>query len=98
MDATRRDLIHWLKQKKQADKQIENLTTDPVTHKKYATLFKQRVEHTIKEKHPNLDSYTQYAIYQNVRKELHTMFGYDTPMMTKTEYEKAIEFVIKLDI
>lgn len=97
MDATRRDLNHWLKQKKQADKQVERLTTDPVTHKKYATLFKQRVERIVKEKYPNLPSYRQYAVYQNIRKDLHIFFGYDTPMMTKEEYEAALNFVENLN-
>lgn len=92
----RQDLNHWLKQKKQAEKQVERLTTDPVTHKKYATLFKKEVELRIRTKYPNLASYKQYAIYQNVRKALHDYFGYDTPMMTKGEYEEAIKFISKL--
>ena len=93
MYADRKDLNHWIKQKRQCDKQIEQFTTDPVTHKKYAKLFQKELERRIKERHPNTDSVTRYQIYQNVRHKVYLFFGYNTPMMTKTEYEAALNII-----
>ena len=93
----RRDLNHWLKQKKQCDKQIAQFTTDPITHKKYAKLFQTELERRIKEKYPRKHRVEQYQVYQVVRHKLYLYFGYTTPMMTKTEYEEALRFISQLD-
>lgn len=97
MLAERKDLNHWLKVKKQADKQIEQFTTDPVTHKKYATLFRKELERRIiRKSNKKMCSYEVYATYQRLRKRVHEHFGYDTAMMTKTEYEEAIKIIEEL--
>ena len=93
VDDNRMQLEHWLRQKRQADKQIELLTTDPVTHVKYAALFRKSFEQKIKDKEPAMSSYKKYKVYQNIRKKLHTFFGYDTTMMTKKEYETALSLL-----
>lgn len=94
--ADRKQLDHWLSRKRQADKQVNMLTTDPVTHEKYTVLFRKELEHRIRLKEPNATTFRQYAVYQYVRKEIHTLFDYDTRMMTKTEYEIAIKHIAKL--
>lgn len=96
MDAIRKDLNHWIKQRKQAEKQIEALTRDPLTHKKYAKTFQAELEARIRAKYPRLDRVKQYQIYQSVRHKLYEYFGYETPMMTSTEFKQAIDFIDNL--
>lgn len=93
----RQDLNHWVKQRKQAEKQINRLTTDPVTHKKYTKLFQAELERRIRAKYPHKHRVEQYQVYQVVRHKLYLHFGYTTPMMTKDEYAEAIEFISNLD-
>lgn len=93
----RYELNHWLSTSRQAAKQIEQLTTDSATGKKYAVLFKERLEYDICQRYPLVTSYKRYAIYQKVRNELHSYFGYDTKQMTRSEYEAALEFIERID-
>lgn len=93
----RKGLEHWLAVSRQAEKQIDRLTTDRATGKKYAVLFKERLEYNICQRYPLATSYKRYAIYQKVRNELHSYFSYDTKQMTRSEYEAALEFIECVD-
>ena len=96
MDRYRKELEHWLSVKKQAEKQIENLTADPVSKIKYAKLFQVELESSIRRKHPSYTSYRRFERYQEIRSKVHERFGYNTSMMTKAEYDEAIKIVREL--
>lgn len=92
------DVEHWKSQKKQAEKQLKKLTTDPVTGRPYSRLFQKELEHRIAMKYPTLSGPSRYKIYTSVRQAVHNYFRVDTRTMTKEQYIEALRFIGDIDL